>query len=66
MVGTRDLKKIVTWIADLQGKDLEKVRFESEDNSLTFLCRLLFYDVPVRSYKVRNLQQRGRTFVFLM
>ena len=59
------LKKIVVWIAVLQENEMA-ARFKSEDNDLTFPYGCLFYDVPVRSYKVRNLQQRGRNLVFLM
>ena len=60
MAATTVLKKIVVWIAVLQEKDMENACFRSYDIDLTFPCERLLYDVPVRSYKVRNLQQRGR------
>ena len=66
MAATAVLKKIVVWIAVLQEKDTEIACFGSKDKDLTFLCERLLYDVPVQSYKVRNLQQRGRNLVFLM
>ena len=34
---------------------MKKVDLESQGNDLTFLCEHLWYDVPVRSYKVRSL-----------
>ena len=66
MAATAVLKKIVVWIAVLQEKDTENACFGSKDKDLTFPCERLLYDVPVRSYKVHNLQQRGRNLVFLM
>ena len=59
MAATTVLKKIVVWIAVLQEKDTETACFESKDNDLTFLCGRLFYDVPVRSYKVRCHAKTG-------
>ena len=60
MATTMVLTKIVVWIAVLQEKDTEKAGLESEVNALTFPCVLLFCDIPMRSYKVCNLQQRRR------
>ena len=66
MAATTVLKKFAVWIAILQEKDTENACFGSKDNDLTFPCKRLLYDVPVPSYKVHNLQQRGRNLVFLM
>ena len=66
MAATTVLKKIVVWIAVLQDNDTENACFGSNENDLIFPCERLLYDLPVRLYKVRNLQQRGRNLVFLM
>ena len=66
MAATTVLKKIVVWIAVLLEKDTENARFGSNGNDLTFPCERLSYYVRVRSYKVHNLQQRGRNLVFLI
>ena len=66
MAVTAVLKKIVVWIAVMQEKDMENACFGSKDKDLTFPCDRLLYVVPVQSYKVRNLQQKGRNLVFLM
>ena len=65
MAATTVLKKIVMWIVVLHEKDTENACFGSKDNDLTVPCERLLYDVPVRSYKVCNLQQRGEEFSFL-
>ena len=55
MAATIVLEKFVVWIAILHKKDMENACFGSKDNDLTVSCERLLYDVPVRSYKMRNL-----------
>ena len=63
MAATTVLKKIVVWIAVLQGKVTEKACFKSKDNDLTFPRERLLYNVPVWGYKV--LVTKGEEFSFL-
>ena len=54
------------WQKGLFSLVTEKAFLESYVNALTFLCVQFLEDVPVGSYKVRNLVCEGEESVFMI